>query len=42
MNEDEYYDKLYEKLCPEAQPEPSYADQVWQGDSSPMLHAVCC
>ena len=41
IDEDEFYDELFEDLFPEDDPEPSFSDQPWQGDASPLLRAVC-
>ena len=41
FDEDEFYDDLFEELFPEDIAEPSFAEQVWQGDASGMLHSLC-
>jgi hypothetical protein len=34
LSEDEFYDELFKELCPDEQREPSYPEQLWQGDAS--------
>lgn len=34
LDEDEYFDDLFEELFPDGDLEPSFADQPWQGDES--------